>query len=180
MNIEQVEPQVIINEWQLGQQLNTAVHHNTREKFNLLLSFLSADACDFAEFSVKNPDPNNQAEADLRKTFNLSASQPLVNEGPSSALLKEFNQDLQQENLLDIRFKQLLCNEAILSKSNGHDFPVDVLENLSLMKQQKMENSLSTLLEDETVEPQSSTAMGVSANLLDEYRKLGLINHAVG
>ena len=57
MNIEQIDQQVIINEWQLGQQLNTAVHSGTREKFNLLLSFLSDDARDFAQFDIKNPDP---------------------------------------------------------------------------------------------------------------------------
>ena len=37
MNIEQFDQQIIINEWQLGQQLNTAVHSGTREKFNLLI-----------------------------------------------------------------------------------------------------------------------------------------------
>jgi len=179
MNIEQVEQQVIINEWQLGQQLNTAVHHNTREKFNLLLSFLSDDACDFAQFTVKDPEPEEE-QTDLRKTFNLSAAQPLVNEGPSTALLEEFNRDLHQGNLHDIRFKQLLCNEAVLCKSNANDFPVDVLENLSLRKQQRMESSLSIATEAHVFEVEATVANGVSATLLDEYQQLGLINQPAG
>jgi len=180
MNIEQLDQQVIINEWQLGQQLNTAVHNGAREKFNLLLSFLSDDARDFAQFDIKNPDPELNKETSLREKFNLSAAQPLVNEGPSEALLTELNQDLQQTRLHDIRLKQLLANEAILSKPTTGPLPIDILDNLPLIKQQRInqayqEDTKEIVLNDS----QPHITQGVDAQLLDEYSNLDLTNRPV-
>ena len=52
MNSIQVEAGLLINEWQLGTQLNVAVTDGTRDKFNLLLSLLSDDARDFSQFEL--------------------------------------------------------------------------------------------------------------------------------
>jgi len=180
MNIEQLDQQVIVNEWQLGQQLNSAVHSGAREKFNLLLSFLSDDARDFAQFDIKNPDPEVDKKADLRAQFNLPATQPLVNEGPSERLLDELNQDLHQSKLHDIRLKHLLTNEAILSRPVLGALPIDVLDNLPLIKQQRINQAYqvesSEIVVDDRV---PSVAQGVDAHLLDEYTNLDLANRPV-
>jgi len=109
MNIEQFEPHIVVNEWQLGQQLNSAVHTGARDKFNLLLSFLSDDA-----------------------------------------------------------------NEALLSKKEAGVLPDDILDNLPLLKQQRIHRAyqanLPEVLDDKTI------ATGVDINLLDEYKKLDLAN----
>lgn len=179
MNIEQLEQQVIINEWQLGQQLNTAVQSGTREKFNLLLSFLSDDARDFAQFDIKDSEPKANKEIDLRDKFNLPSAQPLVNEGPSQALLAELNKDLQQTQIDEIRLKQLLTNEAILCKATSDVLPIDILDNLSLIKQQRVNQAYQSSNSNMGVVKEELFTEGVDATLLDEYAKLDLANRPI-
>lgn len=174
MNIEQFEPHIVVNEWQLGQQLNTAVHTGARDKFNLLLSFLSDDARDFAQFEIITPEQKADNKTDLRAYFELPNAQPLVNEGPSSKVLAELNEDLHNKNLTGIRLKQLLNNEALLSKKEAGVLPDDILDNLPLLKQQRIHRAyqanLPEVLDDKTL------ATGVDISLLDEYKKLDLAN----
>ncbi|WP_413693742.1 VC2046/SO_2500 family protein [Psychromonas sp. KJ10-2] len=141
MNIEQLKQQAVINEWQLGQQLNTAVHAGTRDKFNLLLSFLSDDARDFAQFDVKSNPELVSEEQDLRAYFELPATQPLLDSGPSSTLLAELNQDLHQGQLADIRLKQLLTNEALFARNEQGVLPADILDNLPLHKKLRVDTA---------------------------------------
>lgn len=174
MNIEHLEQQIIINEWQLGQQLNTAVQSGTRDKFNLLLSFLSDDARDFAQFEIKSESGSFEKPTDLRAYFELPEAQPLVNEGPSEKLLAELNDDLQQKKLTDIRFKQLITNEALLSKQQSGEFPEVLLDNLPLLKKQRMNAAYqSNSLDDDS---HNKKPAGIDINLLDEYKKMDLAN----
>jgi len=174
MNIEQVEQQVLINEWQLGQQLNTAVHTGTRDKFNLLLSLLSDDARDFAQFEVKEKQQELDKQTDYRAYFQLPQTQPLVNEGPSSKLLAELNTDLQNKKLTDIRFKQLLTNEALLSRKEGSSIPDDILDNIPLLKKQRVNAAYQSNLSSN--QPINKEPIGVDLSLLDEYQKLDFEN----
>jgi len=174
MDIEQVNQQVIVNEWQLGQQLNVAVHNGAREKFNLLLSFLSNDVRDFAQFDLKaHPEAENKNK-DLRAQFHLPKAQPLVNEGPTDALLAELNDDLQQTKMHEIRFKQLLTNEAILARKSPDVLPQDILDNLPLIKQQRVIEAYCATSSDVVNNIPSITMEGVDAQLLDEYQHLAL------
>lgn len=174
MNIEHLNQQIVINEWQLGQQLNTAVHSGARDKFNLLLSFLSDDARDFAQFEIKSEENLLKKTTDLRAYFELPNSQPLVNEGPSEKLLAELNDDLQQKKLIDIRFKQLITNEAILSKQQDVEFPEELLDNLPLLKKQRMNAAYQSNSQAE--ERDSQKPIGVDVGLLDEYKNMDLVN----
>ena len=174
MNIEHLNQQIVINEWQLGQQLNTAVHSGARDKFNLLLSFLSDDARDFAQFEIKSEEDLLKKPTDLRTYFELPNAQPLVNEGPSEKLLVELNDDLQQKKLIDIRFKQLITNEALLSKQQGAQFPEELLDNLPLLKKQRMNAAYQS--NSLTEERDSKKPIGVDVGLLDEYKNMDLVN----
>ena len=183
MNIEQLNQQIVINEWQLGQQLNTAVRNGTREKFNLLLSLLSDDARDFAQFSGRVEQTEVEKKVDLRAYFDLPEAQPLVNTGPSANILAELNNDLHNNKLTDIRLKQLLANEALLSKQVSGEFPDDILDNLPLLKKQRVNAAYqSTLLGSEsdkeanafTTAGVTSSPNGMNVSLLDEYKNLDL------
>ena len=183
MNIEQLNQQIVINEWQLGQQLNTAVQNGTRDKFNLLLSLLSDDARDFAQFTGRVEQSEVEKKIDLRAYFDLPKAQPLVNTGPSANVLAELNSDLHNNKLTDIRFKQLLANEALLSKQVSGEFPDDVLDNLPLLKKQRVnaayQSTLSGFANDEVVSAYAtdeSSMIGMDVSLLDEYKNLDLEN----
>lgn len=183
MNIEQLNQQIVINEWQLGQQLNTAVQNGTRDKFNLLLSLLSDDARDFAQFTGRVEQSEVEKKIDLRAYFDLPKAQPLVNTGPSANVLAELNSDLHNNKLTDIRFKQLLANEALLSKQVSGEFPDDVLDNLPLLKKQRVnaayQSTLSSSVNDKEVSAyatDASSPIGVDVSLLDEYKNLDLEN----
>ena len=183
MNIEQLNQQIVINEWQLGQQLNTAVHNGTREKFNLLLSLLSDDARDFAQFSGRVEQTEVEKKVDLRAYFDLPKAQPLVNTGPSANILAELNNDLHNNKLTDIRLKQLLANEALLSKQVSGEFPDDILDNLPLLKKQRVNAAYQSILlgSESDKEANAFTTAGVTSSpngmnvsLLDEYKNLDL------
>ncbi|MEJ6079516.1 hypothetical protein MT391_13405 [Vibrio sp. 1-Bac 57] len=183
MNIEQLNQQILINEWQLGQQLNTAVQNGTRDKFNLLLSLLSDDARDFAQFTGRVEQSEVEKKIDLRAYFDLPKAQPLVNTGPSANVLAELNSDLHNNKLTDIRFKQLLANEALLSKQVSGEFPDDVLDNLPLLKKQRVnaayQSTLSSSVNDKEVSAyatDASSPIGMDVSLLDEYKNLDLEN----
>lgn len=169
MNINQVNEPIVVNEWQLGQALNHAVHNGARDKFNLLLSFLSEDARDFAQFEYINeqPQPEQATEAMLRHQLQLRAAQPLTNQGPSAEQLLQYNTDLQQGKLTDIRFKQLLDNEALLSRQPVTELPDELLDNLSLIKRQRVA---------QLYQSQQKHCPGVDAKLIDEYQQLDLVN----
>lgn len=183
MNIEQLNQQIVINEWQLGQQLNTAVQNGTRDKFNLLLSLLSDDARDFAQFTGRVEQSEVEKKIDLRAYFDLPKAQPLVNTGPSANVLAELNSDLHNNKLTDIRFKQLLANEALLSKQVSGEFPDDILDNLPLLKKQRVnaayQSTLSGSVNDKDVSAyatDASSSIGMDVSLLDEYKNLDLEN----
>lgn len=172
MNINQVNEQIVINEWQLGQALNRAVHDNARDKFNLLLSFLSDDARDFAQFEYLNEQAQGKSEieADLRQQLQLRPAQPLTNAGPSEIQLQQYNQDLHQGKLTDIRFKQLLDNEALLSRESIKELPEELLDNLSLIKRERVVQAYQS---------QQKHCSGVDAKLIEEYQQLDIVNKPI-
>lgn len=166
MNSEQIKSNLLINEWQLGSQLNQAVANGTRCKFNLLLSLLSDDARDFAQFSFKAKEEAALAEAQLRTSLFLPETQPLINKGISLTQAKRLNEDLHNEKLTSIRLRQLLHNEALLSRYEKKEIPADIVENLSLLTQQRLSQSGIT----------TELSKGIDASLMKQYQQLDLEN----
>lgn len=175
MDIALKETDLLINEWQLGQQLNHAVHNGTRVKFNLLLSLLSDDARDFAQFSL--PDAKQHSEAlgkrDLRAFFSLAPAQPLVNKGMSAAQAQSLNANLQKKNLCSIRLQLLLTNEALLSRSEVALIPSDITDNLPFLSQQRLLDSL------QTTKPPAAQTTGIDSQLMAQYQALDLENKPI-
>jgi hypothetical protein len=168
--MKQIENGLLINEWQLGQQLNTAVHNGARDKFNLLLSLLSEDARDFAQFSLPEQSQSQLQQAQLRASLFLADPQPLVNAGISAQQAASLNHDLQHQDFTSIRLKQLLSNEALLSRNEAGDIASEIIDNLSFLSQHRL---TAEPLKDA---PQSDIAEGVGADMMALYSSLDLDN----
>lgn len=179
MKIEQENLNLVINEWQLGQQLNTAVHTGTREKFNLLLSMLSDDARDFSQFSLPSATPLDTTEENqsLRDRFSLPDAQPLVNKGISPEQATLMNEHLQANKLSSMRLQYLLNNEAILSRSDESLIESDIKDNLSFLSQHRLVESLQR--ETVSAEPVSDQPAGIDINLMREYQALNLESNPI-
>ncbi|MEI6897577.1 MAG: VC2046/SO_2500 family protein [Psychromonas sp.] len=166
MNNKQIEAGLLINEWQLGTQLNVAVSNGTREKFNLLLSLLSADVCDFSQFELPKATQYSLTPVELRQYFSLAETQPLVNQGMSLAQAEKISISVHKKNLVAVRLQSLLNNEAILSRYHAPHFDSDVVDNLSFLSQTRLKNTQS----DE--EQSELTANGIDHQLMENYQAL--------
>ena len=171
MNIEST---LLINEWQLGQQLNIAVHKGTRDKFNLLLSLLSSNVQDFAQFSLAHSKQFELSTQALRDSFQLSDSQPLINEGISLQQADFLNQSLHDNRIDSIRLQYLLNNEAVLSRSYNPAIPDDIIDNISFLSQERLSEELAPqTLDDPTYNTKKKPpVLGVDYQLMQAYKAL--------
>jgi hypothetical protein len=160
----QAEAGLLINEWQLGSQLNVAVTNGTRNKFNLLLSLLSDDARDFSQFDLPKATIGSLSEMELRESFSLSEAQPLVNQGHSLQQAKNISLAVHKKDISSIRLQSLLNNEAILSRTNNTNFDSEVVDNLSFLSQRRLKESQALTKQSE--------ANGVDYALLKKYQDL--------
>ena len=143
MNTEQIESHLLINEWQLGQQLNQAVQSGKRDKFNLLISMLSEDVRDFSQFSLLKSEEDRLSDLTLRGSLELREKQPLINKGITQDQAQRFNDDIVNNRWASAKLGSLLYNEAILSRTHSPSFADEVVENLSLLTQEKLEKELN-------------------------------------
>ena len=164
MNSEQITDGLLINEWQLGSQLNIAVANGTRDKFNLLLSLLSSDARDFPQFDLPKATEDSLTSLELRETFALSEPQPLVNSGISLKQAEQLSIAIHNKNITDVRFQCILNNEAVLSRYRNDAFDVDVVDNLSFLAQERLKNAQENTLDNE------SNTSGVDYALVKKYQ----------
>jgi len=174
MNSKQIDSGLLINEWQLGQQLNTAVHNGTRDKFNLLLSLLSDDARDFAQFALTEENTTASEKPDLRAAFSLGQAQPLVNKGMSAQQAQLLNDELHTNNLSSIRLQLLLNNEALVSRSEASVFPSEVTDNLTFLSQQRLAASVT-----QTDLSAADEITGVNHALMEQYKAMDFENKPV-
>ena len=179
MDIKQQDNNLLVNEWQLGQQLSTAVHTGTRDKFNLLLSFLSDDARDFAQFSLPEQALLDLTPkiVDFRSVFSLADEQPLVNKGMSSELAQSLNTSLHQDRLNDIRLQLLLSNDPILSRNGDQIIDRDVMDNLGFVSQLRLQDAINKDKED--VEVAKNEISGIDPKLMAQYQAMDLDNKPV-
>ncbi|GLS89779.1 hypothetical protein GCM10007916_08460 [Psychromonas marina] len=168
MNSKQIEAGLLVNEWQLGTQLNVAVANGTRDKFNLLLSLLSDDARDFSQFDTPKATQASLNEVELRESLALGEAQPLVNEGLSLPQAKQINSAVQQGHLCDARLHSLLNNEALLSRTHKANFDTDVVDNLSFLAQTRLKQ---TEIEAENA---GASLNGIDHTLMEKYQAMNL------
>jgi hypothetical protein len=168
MNNNQIESGLLINELQLGAQLNIAVTNGTRDKFNLLLSLLSSDVRDFSQFDLPKAKQGSLSEVELREGLLLPAPQPLVNAGNSLQQAARISSAVHQKDLSGIRLQSLLNNEAILSRVSNITFDAEVIDNLSFLSQSRLKNAD---IQDKKL---PLNVNGVDYTLLEKYQNLNL------
>jgi len=171
MNSKQVETGLLINEWQLGTQLNIAVASGTRDKFNLLLSFLSEDVRDFAQFELPKALQSELSRVELRESLSLPAAQPLVNTGISLQQSEKLSALLHKNQITDLRLQCLLNNEALLSRQPPPDIDAEVVDNLPFLSQTRLKQGSNSERERQT------SPTGIDHQLMENYQMLNIDNN---
>ncbi|QOL25163.1 queD like 2 [Thalassotalea sp. LPB0316] len=132
---------LLVNESQLGSQLNHCVVEKRRSDFSLMLAMLSEDVRDFSEFHRAENNPHEQIidpEVQLRRLFDLPKSQPLALESLED--IAHFNQagEVVEQHFDDIRLKQCLAPKPLAFRDDKAFIPSQIKANLSLCQQQRL------------------------------------------
>lgn len=131
MSVAQLES-TLINESQLGSRLNQAVGSNRRGEFGLLLSMLSEDARDMAQFQTATHLSN-----DLRGKFELPAPQTLVGQLGNENRVTDNSQVYQENGATAFRLANMLKEEALVIRHNESLAMQEVLANCALSVRQR-------------------------------------------
>lgn len=139
MLIDDAKNNILINELQLGEQLNNCVHQGKRSDFFLLLAMLTDDVRVHAQFSLPkaaNESPINNEE-NLRTFYNLPKGQSLALEGLQE--IESYNQaDLINDNkLIDLHLLNAINPRPLAFRNDNKYISQNVLENTSLYCQKK-------------------------------------------
>ncbi|KEK28259.1 VC2046/SO_2500 family protein [Shewanella xiamenensis] len=115
----------LINEAQIGSRLNAAIEHNRRGEFALLLSLLSADARDMAQFQWQKE--LDTAEK-LQRQFELPPKQTLVADLSSDNHIIDNSAVFMQQGARAFQLQQALRPEALVIRGGE---PIAIAEALS-------------------------------------------------
>ncbi|MCL1048967.1 hypothetical protein L2755_04890 [Shewanella abyssi] len=125
----------LVNELQLGSRLNSAVETNRRGEFALLLSMLSADARDMAQFQT--PEFKH---VDLRAKFNLGDSQPLLKQLDSDSPVTNNSSSFQNGGNTCFRLANAIHKEALVIRRQEALEMEDVLANCEINTRLRHQN----------------------------------------
>ncbi|WOT06683.1 VC2046/SO_2500 family protein [Shewanella youngdeokensis] len=126
----------LVNELQLGSRLNSAIGASRRGEFALLLSLLSADARDLAQFQTAE-----FKQADLRAKFNLAEAQPLLNRMDTDDIVTDNSAMFQIGGEVGFRLANALNQEALVIRRNESLDLEDVLNNCELNTRLRYQNT---------------------------------------
>ncbi|GIU49108.1 queD-like protein [Shewanella sairae] len=127
----------LVNESQLGTRLNHAIGSNRRGEFGLLLSLLSADARDMAQFQTQS-----YKSTDLRAKFDLPAPQKLLSQLDVDETCVNNSHVYQQAGATAFRLANVLQEEALVIRRNQALEMEEVLANCELVTRHRF-NGLS-------------------------------------
>lgn len=141
---------ILVNELQLGEQLNECIHEDRRSHFSLVLAMLTEDVRDHAQFMLPQTEDakKDSNEQSLRKLFNVSSPTPL---GLTSLdEIKQYNQAdlIEQHNLTELRLLNAIAPKPLAFRDDVKHINMDVINNTSIhcqkrLREQKQE--ISTL-----------------------------------
>ncbi|WP_144208118.1 VC2046/SO_2500 family protein [Shewanella donghaensis] len=127
----------LVNELQLGNRLNDAVEHHRRGEFALLLSMLSNDARDMAQFQLDNDLSNDEK---LYKQLDIPQPQALVCDLSQSVAIN--NADAFYGNgLSQFHLHQALKPEAVVTRGKYDEDLQITLSNCDLLTKLKHEQA---------------------------------------
>lgn len=128
----------LTNELQLGSRLNSAIEHDRRGEFGLLLAMLSADSRDMAQFQF---DKDLSVEQKLFKQLELPQPQKLCDDLSTSDAHIDNSSIYREQNLRQFQLQQNLTPEALVIRGKHSDAMVLALGNASYLAKQKYENN---------------------------------------
>ncbi|MDO6640666.1 VC2046/SO_2500 family protein [Shewanella sp. 5_MG-2023] len=141
----------LVNELQLGNRLNDAVEHHRRGEFALLLSMLSNDACDMAQFQV---DKNLSIDEKLYKQLHIPKPQALVCDISQQQAINHAG-DFYESGLSQFHLQQALKPEAVVTRGKYDKDLQITLANCDLLtklKHQQLVPDTSALAQNEFLE----------------------------
>ncbi len=116
----------LINESQLGNRLNHAIEHNRRGEFGLLLSMLSNDARDMAQFQF---DKALATDDRLRKQLQLPGQEVLLADLSKEQQVQDNSQAFTQGGAVNFHLQQALTPEALLIRGQHDNEMAQALAN---------------------------------------------------
>ena len=130
---------LLINEIQLGSNLNECIHSNRRSDFGLMLAMLTDDVLEFSEFTLPKAVDNKKLmdEARLRKLFDLPPQTALAL--TSLEEINRYNEAslVNENNLSAVHFSDALKPKPIAFRDDKKHIEHDVLTNTSLHTQER-------------------------------------------
>ncbi|MCL1089419.1 queD-like protein [Shewanella profunda] len=131
----------LVNEAQIGTRLNAAIEHNRRGEFALLLSLLSVDARDMAQFQwQKDLDTSEK----LQQQFELPPKQPLLTDLSLFEPIVDNSQVFMAQGARAFQLKQALRPEALVIRGAEPMAMAETLSNCDLTTQLRQRGRLTT------------------------------------
>lgn len=125
--------QLLIDELQLGQNLNQAIHEGRRSDFGLLLAMLSPDVQD--QPWVADRLPEAPASKDWRQHFSLPPVRPLECDAHSLERMAAYHQAAEQGEQAACRLLDCLNPEALIREQ--YQLDPQVLDDMPLLAREK-------------------------------------------
>ena len=125
----------LVNELQLGSRLNSAIESNRRGEFALLLSLLSEDARDMAQFQS-----TEFKKGDLRTQFDLGQEQPLLAELVNEPCVTNHGAVFHQGGALAFRLENAIQEEALVIRRQEQLEMEQVLANCDINTRHRYQN----------------------------------------
>ncbi len=136
MLVDKIRNNSLCDELQLGDTLNQSAAHGQRASFQLLLSMLSQNVCDQAQFSMSKQPPV-QVEQDLRMRFQLATRRPLKAQADEYAIQSKWSESLHAGDVAKIRLEQAMGGYAACAEEKIDGLAEDVINNLDLLSRLK-------------------------------------------
>ncbi|WP_432452265.1 MULTISPECIES: VC2046/SO_2500 family protein [unclassified Agarivorans] len=136
MLVEQIRNHSLCDELQLGDTLNRCSQQGDLAHFHLLLSMLSQNVCDQAQFSMQKPAAE-QVQQDLRAQLQLREARPLIAQADEFEVQANWSQHLQKGSIDTIRLEQALNGYAACADDTLDGVREEVMNNVSLLTRLK-------------------------------------------
>lgn len=133
MLTQEIRSRYLVDELQLGNTLNNAVHSGFKAQFDLLISMLSSDIQDAPW--VTDPADAAERREDLRRKFELGNPVRLQSDDADLARADVLGEQFRAGGLKAVHLQECLNPEPLTLKHN--EIPDEVLNLLSPLKQEK-------------------------------------------
>ena len=125
---------ILVNELQVGNTLSLAVRENRRSDFGLILSMMSHNVLDNAEFMLPVSATNRIGDTDdeLRSTLQVPVGRSLDFNAQDVHLADESSRVFNTEGLVAVKLAQALRPEGLAEHDDPKYIPQEIIENCEL------------------------------------------------